>query len=512
MKDKLIIFDTTLRDGEQSPGASMTLDEKIRIALMLEQLKVDIIEAGFPIASEGDFAAVKAVAQTIKGSTICGLARANESDIRRAIDAIEPAPRKRLHTFIATSPIHMEFKLRLKPQEVLEKAIQSVKLARNLCDDVEFSCEDAGRSEPDFLCRIIEQAIEAGAATINIPDTVGYAVPQQFGSLIKELITRVPNAAKAVFSSHCHNDLGLAVANSLVALQNGARQVECTINGLGERAGNASLEEIVMTVKTRHDFIHLKTDIDTTKLVPCSKIVSQITGFPVQPNKAIVGANAFAHESGIHQDGVIKYRRTYEIMEAEDVGWPTNRLVLGKHSGRHAFLKRMEGLGYKLTKEQLELAFKEFKRLADHKHLVYDEDLHSLISMKPQQDKENFVLESLEVRTATNEKAQAHIILRKKGQSLAEKAEGNGPVDAIFEAIKKITGLKAQLTLYSVNAITEGTDALGEVIVRLQKNGRIVNGSGSDLDILAASAKAYIHSVNLLQAEEKLNPQHEISV
>lgn len=510
MKDKLIIFDTTLRDGEQSPGASMTLDEKIRIAQALEQLRVDVIEAGFPIASEGDFAAVKAVAQTIKESTVCGLARANESDIRRAIDAIAPAPRKRLHTFIATSPIHMEFKLRLSPEEVMERAVQSVELARSLCDDVEFSCEDAGRSEVDFLCRIIEQAIKAGATTINIPDTVGYAVPDQFGRLIKEIMNRVPNADKAVFSSHCHNDLGLAVANSLAALQNGARQVECTINGLGERAGNASLEEIVMAVKTRKDFIHLNATIDTTKLVPCSKIVSQITGFPVQPNKAIVGANAFAHEAGIHQDGVIKYRQTYEIMKAEDVGWATNRLVLGKHSGRHAFQKRMEELGYKFKSDELEPIFVAFKKLADHKHLVYDEDLHSLVNRKPEQDNDSFVFENLRVTTETNQQAEAHITLRKMGKALTEKASGNGPVDAIFAAIKKITGLDAQLTLYSVNAITEGTDALGEVIVRLQKNGRIANGAGSDLDILAASAKAYIHSVNLLQAEERVNPQHSV--
>jgi len=393
---------------------------------------------------------------------------------------------------------------------VVERAVTAVELARNLCDDVEFSCEDAGRSEIDFLCHIIEQAIKAGATTINIPDTVGYAVPDQFGKLVKELINKIPNADKAVFSAHCHNDLGLAVANSLASLQNGARQVECTINGLGERAGNASLEEIVMAVKTRKDFIHLNTTIDTTKLVPCSKIVSQITGFPVQPNKAIVGANAFAHESGIHQDGVIKYRQTYEIMEAEDVGWPTNRLVLGKHSGRHAFQKRMEEIGYRLSREELEPIFLEFKKLADHKHMVYDEDLHSLIHRKPEQDDNIFVFENLQVTTQTNRQAQAHITLKKKGKILTEKASGNGPVDAIFAAIKKITGLDAQLTLYSVNAITEGTDALGEVIVRLQKNGRIANGAGSDLDILAASAKAYVHSVNLLQENEKVNPQHSV--
>ena len=512
MQDTLIVFDTTLRDGEQSPGASMTLDEKVRIALALEQLRVDVIEAGFPIASTGDFNAVQAVARNIKESVVCGLSRANESDIERAAAAVAPAARKRLHTFIATSPIHMEYKLRLKPEQVLEKAVHAVKFARNLCDDVEFSCEDAGRSEVDFLCRIIEQAINAGARTVNIPDTVGYAVPQQFGKLIQKLMNRIPNADKAIFSAHCHNDLGLAVANSLAALESGARQVECTINGLGERAGNASLEEIVMAVKTRKDFLALKTNIDTTRLVPCSKIVSQVTGFPVQPNKAIVGANAFSHEAGIHQDGVIKYRQTYEIMEAQDVGWATNRLVLGKHSGRNAFKQKMGELGYKLEKKELNSLFEDFKKLADHKHVIYEEDLHSLGSISPVEERDKFILEHLHVETETNKKARAKLTLRKEGNILTGTTTGNGPVDAVFEAIKKITATDAQLTLYTVNAVTEGTDALGEVLVRLQKNGRIVNGSGSDLDIIAASAKAYINGINLLQADEKISPQYEGTV
>ncbi len=507
MQNKLIIFDTTLRDGEQSPGASMTLEEKVRIAQMLEKLKVDIIEAGFPISSEGDYASVRAVAKTIKNSSVCGLARAKKIDIERAAEAIKPASRKRLHTFIATSPIHIKYKLKMTEDEVLENAVQAVKLARNLCDDVEFSCEDAGRSEADFLCRIIEKAIEAGASTINIPDTVGYAMPQQFGELVKDIITRVPNSSKAVFSAHCHNDLGLAVANSLAALGAGARQVECTINGLGERAGNAALEEIVMAVKTRKDFSGLDTDIDISQIVPISKLVSQITGFPVQPNKAIVGANAFAHEAGIHQDGVIKHRQTYEIMKAEDVGWHANKLVLGKHSGRNAFSKRMKELGYKLDGEELDNMFNSFKELADHKHTVYDEDLHSLSSSTTRRNEHNYALKYVAINTQSNKKASAEVALSKEGKELKYESDGNGPVDAIFEAIRKITDCDASLVLYSVNAITEGTDALGEVMVRLQKNGRVVNGSGSDLDIITASAKAYINAINILQEDIKMNPQ-----
>ena len=506
-KKDLIIFDTTLRDGEQSPGASMTAEEKVRIAKMLENLRVDIIEAGFPISSDGDFQAVQDVAKVIKNSTVCGLARAKKIDIERAAEAVAPAPRKRIHTFIATSPIHMKHKLKMTPEQVIETATESVRLARSLCDDVEFSCEDAGRSELDFMCKIIEAAIKEGATTINIPDTVGYALPHQFGKLVKNIMTKVPNSDKAVFSAHCHNDLGLAVANSLAALEAGARQVECTINGLGERAGNASLEEIVMAVKTRGDIIPLKSNINAAQIVPTSKLVSQITGFPVQPNKAIVGANAFSHEAGIHQDGVIKYRETYEIMKAEDVGWVTNKLVLGKHSGRNAFRQRIEDLGYTVDEGDLDKLFVKFKKLADHKHTVYDEDLHTLAGALTVDTTNRYVFEHATIQTETNKQAKAEVVLRKEGEKKKKSSSGNGPVDAIFAAIRDLTDCDASLVLYSVNAITEGTDAIGEVMVRLQYNGRIVNGSGSDLDVITASAKAYIHAINLLQESAKVNPQ-----
>ncbi|MGE5028122.1 MAG: 2-isopropylmalate synthase, partial [Betaproteobacteria bacterium] len=384
-KDKLIIFDTTLRDGEQSPGASMTREEKVRIARQLERMRVDVIEAGFPAASNGDFEAVKAVADIVRESTVCGLARALERDIERAGEALKGAASGRIHTFIATSPIHMEKKLRMSPDQVVEQAVKAVKWARKWTDNVEFSPEDAGRSEPDFLCRILEAVIDAGATTLNIPDTVGYNLPQQFGGLIATLRERIPNSDKAVFSVHCHNDLGLAVANSLSAVLNGARQVECTVNGLGERAGNASLQEVVMAVRTRQDIFPCDTQIDTTQIVPASRLVAGITGFAVQPNKAIVGANAFAHESGIHQDGVLKHRETYEIMRAEDVGWSANKMVLGKHSGRNAFKTRLQELGIVLDSEEApHAAFARFKALADKKHEIFDEDIHALVSDEEQ--------------------------------------------------------------------------------------------------------------------------------
>ncbi len=379
-KDKLVIFDTTLRDGEQSPGASMNKEDKLEIARQLEKMRVDVIEAGFAIASPGDFEAVKLVADNIKDSTICSLSRAMDKDIQAAGDAIKGANSGRIHTFIATSPLHMKHKLQMPPEQVIEQAVRSVKFARNLCDDVEFSCEDAGRSEIDFMCKIIEQVIDAGARTINIPDTVGYNMPDQYANTIKQLIERVPNSDKAIFSVHCHNDLGLAVANSLAAVQLGARQVECTINGLGERAGNASLEEIVMAVKTRGDYFNVEADIDTSHIVPTSQLVSKVTNFPVQPNKAIVGDNAFAHESGIHQDGVLKHRETYEIMRAEDVGWANNKMVLGKHSGRNAFKSHLAELGHKFNNnDELKEAFVAFKKLADEKHDILDDDLLSLV-------------------------------------------------------------------------------------------------------------------------------------
>jgi len=510
MKDQLIIFDTTLRDGEQSPGASMTREEKVRIARQLERMRVDIIEAGFPAASNGDFEAVQAVAGVIRESTVCGLARAVERDIDRAAEAIQPAPRRRIHTFIATSPIHMQNKLRMTPEQVLERAVWAVKRARQYTDDVEFSPEDAGRSEIDFLCRVLEAVIAAGARTVNIPDTVGYNLPQQFGGLIETLRERIPNADKAVFSVHCHNDLGLAVANSLAAVLKGARQVECTINGLGERAGNAALEEIVMAVRTRRDLFSCDTNIDTTQIVPASRLVAGITGFPVQPNKAIVGANAFAHESGIHQDGVIKKRETYEIMRAEDVGWTANRMVLGKHSGRSAFKQRLKELGIEFkTEQELNSAFERFKDLADKKHEIFDEDLQALVTVENlEAENEHYRLVSLRVCTQTGETPHAEITLAVNGGEHARSADGSGPVDAAFRAIDGIIGSGSNLLLYSVNNITSGTDAQGEVTVRLERGGRIVNGQGADTDIVIASAKAYLNALNkLVGAPERTHPQ-----
>ena len=510
MKDHLIIFDTTLRDGEQSPGASMTREEKVRIAKQLERMKVDVIEAGFPAASNGDFESVKAVASVIKDSTVCGLARALERDIDRAGEAVKGATSSRIHTFLATSPIHMEKKLRMTPDQVLEQAVKAVYWARKWTDNVEFSPEDAGRSELDFLCRVLEAVIAAGATTVNIPDTVGYNMPQQFGELIHNLRSRVPNSDKAVFSVHCHNDLGLAVANSLSAVLNGARQVECTINGLGERAGNASLEEVVMAVRTRQDFFGCESRIDTTQIVPASRLVSGITGFAVQPNKAIVGANAFAHESGIHQDGVLKHRQTYEIMRAEDVGWSTNKMVLGKHSGRNAFRTRLQEIGIDLaTEEAVNAAFARFKELADKKHEIFDDDLHALVSDEAQAlEQETYKLVSLKVCSETGETPHAAIVLMQQGVEKKAAAEGGGPVDAAFKAIETIVSSGADLLLYSVNNITSGTDAQGEVTVRLSHGGRIVNGQGSDTDIVAASAKAYLHALNKLHSKlERAHPQ-----
>ena len=510
-KSKLIIFDTTLRDGEQSPGASMTQEEKLRIARALERMRVDVIEAGFAIASPGDFESVKAIAETIKDSRVCSLARAVDADIDRAAEALKNANAGRIHTFIATSPIHMEFKLRLQPDQVVEQAVKAVKRARNHIDDVEFSCEDAGRSELDFLCRIIEAAINAGARTINIPDTVGYAMPQQYGETIRQLLNRIPNADKAIFSVHCHNDLGLAVANSLAAVANGARQVECTINGLGERAGNAALEEIVMAVRTRSDFFGVETTINTLEIVPTSRLVSSITGFPVQPNKAIVGANAFAHESGIHQDGVIKHRETYEIMKAEDVGWNANRMVLGKLSGRNAFRARLDSLGIAFKSEQeLNEAFQRFKELADKKHEIFDEDLQALVSDTQKfAESERFALVSLGVCSQTGEIPNCNIVLTVDGAEKRAQSEGAGPVDATFKAIEKIADSGTSLELYNVSAITSGTDSQGEVTVRLEKGGRIVNGHGADIDIVVASAKAYLNALNHLAVAGKANPQKD---
>ena len=508
--NRVIIFDTTLRDGEQSPGASMTKDEKLRIAKSLEKMKVDVIEAGFAIASPGDFESVKSIADTIKDSTVCSLSRALDADIDRAGEALKNANSGRIHTFIATSPIHMKYKLQMDPDQVVAQAVHAVKRARNLIEDVEFSLEDASRSELDFMCRIIEACIDAGARTINIPDTVGYAVPEEYGQTIGQLIERIPNSDKAVFSVHCHNDLGLAVANSLSAVSNGARQIECTINGLGERAGNASLEEVVMAIRTRHDVLGLETGIDTTQIVPTSRLVSGVTGFPVQPNKAIVGANAFAHESGIHQDGVLKHRETYEIMTAQDVGWNTNKMVLGKHSGRNAFRTRLEELGTSFESDtELNAAFARFKELADKKHEIFDEDLQALVSdTKIASINERYGLSSLKVTSQTGETPVADVVVVVDGVEHTSSASGSGPVDAAYKAIEGVVNTGASLELYSVNAITSGTDSQGEVTVRLEKGGRIVNGLGADTDIVIASAKAYLHAANLLESSvEKAHPQ-----
>jgi 2-isopropylmalate synthase len=509
MTDKLIIFDTTLRDGEQSPGASMTKDEKIRIAKALEKLRVDVIEAGFPIASWGDFEAVQTVANLVKDSTVCGLARALDKDIDRAAEALKGATSARIHTFIATSPVHMERKLRMSPEQVLEQAIRSVRRARQYTDNVEFSPEDAGRSDIDFLCRIIEAVIDVGANTINIPDTVGYTLPEHFGQLIAQLRERIPNSDKAIFSVHCHNDLGLAVANSLSAVINGARQVECTINGLGERAGNAALEEVVMAVRTRHDVFSCHTDIETTQIMNCSRLISSITGFPVQPNKAIVGANAFAHESGIHQDGVIKHRQTYEIMRAEEVGWNANRMVLGKHSGRNAFRQRLNELGIELkSEEELNAAFARFKDLADKKHQIYDDDLQAIVTDTLSAEHERVKLVALKVCSETGETPHAQLTLSVDGAEKSVAASGSGPVDATFKAIETLVSSQTNLLVYSVNNVTNGTDAQGEVGVRLEKDGTIVNGQGADTDIVIASAKAYLNALNkILTPMERKHPQ-----
>ncbi len=502
MSDRLIIFDTTLRDGEQSPGASMTKEEKIRIARQLEKLGVDVIEAGFAAASPGDFEAVKAIAEVVKESTICSLARANENDVRKAGEAIRPAAKGRIHTFIATSPIHMQNKLRMTEDQVVDAAVKAVKIAREYTDDVEFSAEDAVRSEMDFLVRVFDAVIQAGAKTINVPDTVGYSIPSQWGERMRDLIARVPNSDKVVWSTHCHNDLGMAVANSLAAVANGARQVECTINGLGERAGNASLEEVVMAVRTRRDLFNVETRIDATQIVASSKLVSTITGYPVQPNKAIVGANAFAHESGIHQDGVLKHRETYEIMRAEDVGWHTNKLTLGKLSGRNAFRTRLKELGIELDSEEaLNAAFARFKDLADKKSEIFDEDLHALISDERITEEEQFKFVSLKVQTETGESPEASIVFSVAGVETQAASTGSGPVDATFKAIESKVNSAAELLLYSVNAITSGTDSQGEVTVRLSRGGRIVNGQGADTDIIVASAKAYLSALNKLQSQ-----------
>jgi 2-isopropylmalate synthase len=505
--NRVIIFDTTLRDGEQSPGASMNLDEKLRIAHLLEEMGVDVIEAGFPIASGGDFEAVNEIAKTVHDSTVCGLARAAHGDIERAAEALEPAQRKRIHTFISTSPLHMKYKLQMDPEDVYQAVIDSVGHARRFTDDVEWSPEDGSRTEHDFLCRCVEAAIDAGATTVNIPDTVGYTVPEEYAALIRMLMNRVPNIDKAVISVHCHNDLGLAVANSLAAVQAGARQVECTVNGLGERAGNAAMEEIVMALRTRHDLLPFDTGVKTEYITRASRMVSAITGFTVQPNKAIVGANAFAHESGIHQDGMLKHAGTYEIMTPESVGLTKSNLVLGKHSGRHAFKEKLKELGYELGSNAVEEAFRRFKDLADKKKEVFDEDIEALVDDAVVRTNDRIHMESLEISCGTRA-ATATLALVVDGETRSCESTGDGPVDAAFKAIKKLFPTEARLQLYQVHAVTGGTDAQAEVTVRLEEDGKTVNGQGADTDTMVASVKAYVNALNkLLVKREKTAPK-----
>jgi 2-isopropylmalate synthase len=503
----VLIFDTTLRDGEQSPGASMSLEEKLQIAELLEELGVDIVEAGFPIASNGDFESVREVSKLLKRSIVCGLARSGLKDIERAAEALRPAQRPRIHTFISTSPVHMKHKLGMSPEQVLEAVTLSVRRARDFTDDVEWSPEDATRTERDFLCRTVEAAIKAGARTVNIPDTVGYTVPQEYGEIIAMLRNRVGNIDKAVISVHCHNDLGLAVANSLAGVAAGARQVECTINGIGERAGNAALEEIVMALKVRHDVMPLETSINSKLIAKASKLVSTVTGFPVQFNKAIVGKNAFAHESGIHQDGMLKHTQTYEIMTPESVGVKETKLVMGKHSGRHAFREKLKELGYDLGANAIEDTFTRFKELADKKKQIYDEDLIALVDDEVLRDNDHLRFVSLRVVAGSIGPQEATLEVNIEGEMKKATATGSGPVDATFNAIKMVFPHEVVLQLYQVHAVTAGTDAQAEVTVRLEEDGKTVTGWGTDTDTLVASARAYLNALNkLLVKRQKTAP------
>ncbi len=509
---KVIIFDTTLRDGEQSPGAAMTLDEKLEIADLLDAMGVDIIEAGFPISSPGDFEAVSKISKRVKNAVVCGLARAGLKDIDRAGEALKNARRPRIHTFISTSPVHMKHKLQMGPNAVLDAVGASVTRARNHTDDVEWSAEDATRTEPDFLCRTVELAIRSGASVINVPDTVGYATPQEYFELIAMLRARVPGSEKVVFSTHCHNDLGLAVANSLAGVLAGARQIECTINGIGERAGNAALEEIVMALKVRRDAMPFTTGIDTTMLARASKLVSNVTGFPVQYNKAIVGKNAFAHESGIHQDGMLKHVETYEIMRPEDVGVKETTLVLGKLSGRHAFRDKLLALGYELGDMAFEEAFRRFKDLADKKKHVFDEDIVALVDDEIVRGHDQVSVKGLRVETGTGILPAAELTLSINGEERQVKATGDGPVDAIFKAIHELYPHTATLQLFQINAVTEGTDAQATVNVRLEENGRTVTGRAADTDTLVAAAYAYVNALNKLLVKREKQAPEELTV
>ena len=509
MDKRVIIFDTTLRDGEQSPGATMNTQEKIRIANRLEELGVDVIEAGFPAASEGDFEAVKLIAESVDKVQVAALCRANRSDIDKAWGAIRNANHPRIHTFIATSDLHMKYKLQMAPEEVLKRAVESVAHAKSLCDNVEFSAEDGSRSDRDFLCRVFEAVIDAGATTVNLPDTVGYAVPEEYAALCRYVMANTPNMDKAVLSVHCHNDLGLATANTLSAIEVGARQAEVTINGIGERAGNTALEEVIMSMHTRPNMLDFETGIDTTKIFPTSRLVSMITGIIVQPNKAVVGANAFAHESGIHQDGVLKNPMTYEIMQPETIGLSKNSLVLGKHSGRAAIRARLEEMGYSLTEEELQTVFARFKELADRKKDLLDEDLEALVTEKILRQNDFYTMEYLHVSCGTTVHPTAGVRLNINGEPILGFSEGNGPVDAIFNAIMKLTGASPELLRYTVSAITGGTDAQGEVTVRLKENGHVALGKGADPDIVTASAYAYVNGLNRL-ANMKAHPVRDL--
>ncbi len=509
-KDNIIIFDTTLRDGEQSPGASMNIEEKIKIAKCLAKLNVDVIEAGFAFSSPGDFEAVKRVGMEVKGPTICSLARCKPEDIDTAWEALKHAEKPRIHTFISTSDIHLKYQFRMTREQALERAVEMVARAKGYVDDVEFSPMDATRTEPSYLYQMVEAVIEAGATTVNIPDTVGYSMPYEFGKLIRGIKETVPNINKAVISVHCHNDLGLATANSLAALQNGAMQVECTINGLGERAGNAALEEIVMAVKTRKDFFFLGTQANTKEIMKASTMVSRITGINVQPNKAIVGANAFAHESGIHQDGVLKEKETYEIMSPTSIGLKKNTLVMGKHSGRHAFRKHTEEMGYNFSDDEINSLFERFKLLADQKKEIFEEDIEAIIADDIYRISEHYNLKHLLVSSGTEQKPQANITLAIDGKDHEGEGAGDGPVDAAFMLIQKMTDTNYKLLSYSVKSITGGTDALGEVSVRLKHNDNIVHGNGSDTDIILASAKAYVNALNRMHYKKTKKKQRSV--
>ena len=510
-KQRVVIFDTTMRDGEQSPGASMSLDEKLELAKILEEMGVDVIEAGFPIASNGDFEAVRRISEIVTESTICGLARATAKDIERCAEAIKPARRGRIHTFISTSPVHMKHKLQMGPNAVLEAIHASVSLARNHTDDVEWSAEDATRTERDFLRRCVEVAIKAGATTINIPDTVGYTYPEEYAEVFRDLIANVPGADEVIFSTHCHNDLGLAVANSLSGVQGGARQIEVAVNGIGERAGNAALEEVVMALRVRGDRLPYQTRIDTRHITRASRYVSAITGFPVQFNKAIVGKNAFAHESGIHQDGMLKNAETYEIMKPEDVGQVETNLVMGKHSGRHAFREKLKALGYELGDEAMNEAFQRFKDLADKKKHVFDDDIIALVDDSLARGNERISIQRLVV-TAGTEGQKAELTLAIDGEARSAACGGDGPVDAVFNAIRELAPHEAMLRLYQVHAVTEGTDAQAQVTVRLEDGGHISTGSAADTDTMTASAMAYVNALNnLIARREKAAPDGRVA-